>query len=115
MAAGENTGSTKKPKSSGGSGGAKQCGGLVNLLKDGLLQGNVEAQEYALWSLSSISDTASRSAMVEAGIITPLIASLSSGKLSAIAQEHASIVLSGLAPAGDNAKVIKGVRDCATK
>jgi hypothetical protein len=35
-------------------------GPLVNLLKDGLKDGRVEAQEYALWSLSSI--TSSRSA-----------------------------------------------------
>ena len=44
---------------------------------------------------------------MEAGVIKPLIASLVGGKLSAIAQEHAVTVLSGLASIGDNAQSIK--------
>lgn len=83
---------------------------LVNLLKDGLKDGRVEAQEYALRSLLAISDTASKEAIVEAGCINPLITALELGKLSAIAQEHAAAVLSGLAPIGDNAIAIKDAK-----
>ena len=83
---------------------------LVNLLKDGLKDGRVEAQEYALRSLLSISDTAAKEAIVEAGCIKPLIASLSGGKISAIAQEHAAAVLSGLAPIGENSRAIKDAK-----
>jgi len=85
---------------------------LVNLLKDGLKDGRVEAQEYALRSLLAISDTASREAIVEAGCIRPLIEALQQRKLSAVAQEHAAAVLSGLAPIGENAlsiKIAKGI------
>ena len=80
---------------------------MVNLLKDGLRDGRVEAQEYALWSLSSITDSASKEIIVQAGGIPPLISSLLGGQLSVIAQEHAATVLSGLAPLGDNAQSIK--------
>ena len=66
----------------------------------------VEAQEYALRSLLSISDTASREAIVEAGCIKPLIAALTGRKISSVAQEHAAAVLSGLAPLGTNAATI---------
>ena len=95
---------TNSKKSKMGAGGAAP---LVNLLKDGLKDGRVEAQEYALLSLSSITDTASRVAMVEAGCIVPLISSLTSGKLSMVAQEHCAMVISGLAPIGMNAQTIK--------
>ena len=88
-------------------GGAVQSAGLVNLLKDGLKDGRVEAQEYAVWSLSQSSDLASREAIVANGGIQPLIASLQGGKLSAVAQDHASMVLSGLAPLGNNAITIR--------
>lgn len=86
---------------------------LVNLLKDGLKDGRVEAQEYALWSLSSISDATAKEAIVQAGGINPLIVSLESGKLSLVAQEHAAAVLSGLAPLGDNALAIKSANGIA--
>ena len=92
-------------------GGVLRTGGggclLVNLLKDGLKDGRVEAQEYALRSLLSMSDAASKEAIVEAGCILPLIAALTSGRLSATAQEHAATVLSGLAPLDNNAQSIK--------
>lgn len=88
-------------------GGAQQTAGLINLLKDGLKDARVEAQEYALWSLSSITDGASREAIISSGGIAPLIASLESGNLSALAQEHAVTVLSGLAPVGQNAMAIR--------
>ena len=109
MAAGENTGSSKNRTGGGGGGGggAKGVKGLVNLLRDGLKTDNVEAQEYALWSLSKEGDSTSRLAMVECGMIAPTIDALASGKLSAVAQEHAAVVLSGLAPMGDNAIAIK--------
>ena len=90
---------------------------LVNLLKDGLKDGRVEAQEYALRSLLAASDTASREVIVEAGCIVPLIEALRLGKLSAMAQEHAATVLSGLAPIGENAKSIelaKGIEPLVT-
>ena len=80
---------------------------LVNLLKDGLKDGRVEAQEYALRSLLSISETTAKEQIVEAGCILPLITCLEGGKLSATALEHASAVVSGLASIGENAKAIK--------
>ncbi|KOO32623.1 hypothetical protein Ctob_013926 [Chrysochromulina tobinii] len=70
---------------------------LVELLKDGLNDHRVEAQEYSLWSLSLTTDASRRQAMVEAGVITPLVQSLSSGQLSEVAQQHAAMVLSCLA------------------
>ena len=51
----------------------------MRLLKDGLRDGRVEAQEYALWSLSSITDAASKEAVVQAGGIPPLIELATSG------------------------------------
>ena len=87
--------------------GVEQTGALVNLLKDGLKDGRVEAQEYAVWSLSQITDSAARNAMVSHGCIPPLIASLKGGQLSALAQEHATLVLSGLAPISNNAMAIR--------
>merc|ERR1712185_445077 len=97
MAADDHTSSKKQSVSTGG--GVP----LVNLLKDGLKDGRVEAQEYALRSLLSVTDTASKEAIVEAGCIKPLIAALTGKKLSAVAQEHAAAVLAGLAPVGTNA------------
>ena len=70
---------------------------LVELLKDGLNDHRVEAQEYSLWSLSLTTDASRRQTMVEAGVITPLVQSLSSGQLSEVAQQHAAMVLSCLA------------------
>ena len=83
---------------------------LVNLLKDGLKDGRVEAQEYALRSLLAVSDVASKEAIVEAGVILPLITALTGGKLSDTAMEHAATVLSGLAPIGQNASMIKDAK-----
>ena len=97
------TGPAKKSISSSTGGSAQ----LVKLLRDGLRDGRVEAQEYALWSLSSISDPTSREGIVHEGGIKPLIQALRSGKLSATAQEHAAAVLGGLAPLGENAWAIK--------
>lgn len=85
-------------------------GPLVNLLKDGLKDGRVEAQEYALWSLSSITNQAAKEAVVQAGGIKPLIAALVGGKISPTAQEHAAAVLSGLAPIGTNAEAIRKMK-----
>jgi hypothetical protein len=78
MAAGEKPGGQKGGRvvNTAKGGGAQHTGGLINLLKDGLKDGNVEAQEYALWSLSSITDAVSREAMVATGGIPALIASL---------------------------------------
>ena len=106
MAADDKNSTTSKAKKSGPSAGVQGVP-LVNLLKDGLKDGRVEAQEYALRSLLAISDTISREAIVEAGCIEALIESLRLRKLSAVAQEHAAAVLSGLAPIGMNAKAIK--------
>ena len=83
---------------------------LVNLLKDGLKDGRVEAQEYALRSLLSVSDAAAKQKIVDAGCIGALIASLVSGQLSAIAQEHAAAVISGLAPLAANAAAIRNAK-----
>jgi len=80
---------------------------LVSVLKEGLIDGRVEAVEYALRSLLSVTDAASKEAIVEAGCVPELIASLTGQKLKAVAQEHAAAVLSGLAPLGDNARLIK--------
>ena len=87
--------------------GAQQTTGLVNLLKDGLKDSRVEAQEYALWSLSGITDAASREVIAASGGIQPLITALQGRKLSDTAQEHAVSVLSRLAPIGHNAKAIE--------
>ena len=116
MAAGEKPGGQKGGRvvNTAKGGGAQHTGGLINLLKDGLKDGNVEAQEYALWSLSSITDAVSREAMVATGGIPALIASLVGmagdvALLSDVAQEHAARVLSGLTPIGDNARAVKEV------
>ena len=87
---------------------------LVALLKDGLNDGRVEAQEYALWSLSLTTDAASRATIVESGCIDPLIASLKAGKLSPVAQEHAAAVLSGLASDSANRDAIVGTGESGT-
>lgn len=105
MAAEDKASGSKKNRSTGG--GAP----LVNLLKDGLKDDNTEAQEYALWSLSSsIYDPASQDALIAAGGIKPVIDSLLGGKLSLNAQSHGAAVLSGLAPVATNAQAIKEAR-----
>ena len=71
-------------------------GPLVELLKAGLSDDRVEAQEYSLWSLSMTTDITRRKHMVEEGCIPPLVQSLKSGKLSADSQEHAAMVLACL-------------------
>lgn len=70
---------------------------LVELFKDGLKNQRIEAQEYALWSLSMTADQKRGALMVREGCIQPLIESLDSGNLSLAAQENAAIVLSCLA------------------
>ena len=80
---------------------------LVNLLKDGLKDGRVEAQEYALRSLLSLSDVTAKAQIVEAGCIPPLISCIAYGQLSFTATEHAAAVISGLAPLAENAMAIK--------
>ena len=69
----------------------------VDLLKEGLKSNKVEAQEYALWSLSMTADAKRGVMMVKEGIIKPLINVLNGGKISAIAEQHANAVLSALA------------------
>ena len=75
---------------------------LVALLKDGLLDGRLEAQEYALWSLSLANDPVSRATMAREGCIELLVQSLNTGELSKKAEEDASNVLAGLARDSDN-------------
>lgn len=70
---------------------------LVELLKDGLKNQRIEAQEYAVWSMSMTADRKRGQLMVRAGCIRPLIESLNSGDLSLAGQECAAIVLSCLA------------------
>jgi hypothetical protein len=98
---------------------------LVALLKDGLRDERVEAQEYALslvvlpshrasshlasltssrdtwhryalWSLSLVTDAIARATMVAEGCIGLLVACLAKGLLSAAAQEHAAGVLASI-------------------
>ena len=113
MAAGEKGGgkggAAKKKKKPGGGLSASGSVPLVNLLKDGLKDGRVEAQEYALRSLLSVTDAASKEAIVDAGCIPPLITALGGAlaRHSELAQEHAATVLSELAPIGSNAAMIK--------
>ena len=90
-------------------GGVQQVDALVRLLKDGLADDRVEAQEYALLSLAAVNDAASKEAIVDSGGIASLIASLRSGRLSAVAQEHAATVLSSLSGAMEQNAV--SVRD----
>lgn len=75
---------------------------LVALLKDGLADGRVEAQEYALWSLSLATDAASRATIKDKGGIELLVMCLNTGELSQKAQEDASSVMAGLARDSDN-------------
>lgn len=104
MAAEERPGAKRRVLASG----LSQVEGLVKLLRDGIKDDRIEAQEYALLSLSSTSDAAAREACVKSGGISALIDSLRGGKLSAIAQEHAATVLSSLAgAAAENALSIK--------
>ena len=62
--------------------------------------------------LHQISDAAAKEEIVKKGVIKPLIATLTGGRLSAVAQEHAATRVSGLAPIGENAyarKVANGI------
>ena len=68
-------------------------GPLVAFLKDGY----VEAQEYALWSLSLATEVEQKIKIAEAGCVEPLISVVNKGQLSSDAQEHAAGVLSALA------------------
>ena len=70
---------------------------LVALLKDGLADGRLEAQEYALWSLSLVTDTNSRTTIVQEGCIKLLVTCLRAGQISMSAQEHAACVLATVA------------------
>ena len=70
---------------------------LVELLKDGLKNNRIEAQEYALWSLSMTADAKRGVLMVREGCIRPLIATLTGGELSLEGLENAAVVLSSLA------------------
>ena len=90
-------------------GGPQKAAELVTLLKDGLKDGRVEAQEYALRSLSVVNDQESRAAIVAAGIMQPLIQAVQGVWLGMQAQEHATIVLAALSLIKDNAKSIKSV------
>ena len=84
----------KVSRDAAGAGGVEK---LVELLRDGLKNDRVEAQEYALWSLSVTSDAKRSQAMVREGCIPYLIEALRSGKLSDVGQEHTAIVLACLA------------------
>ena len=103
MAAEERPGQKKRILASG----ASEVERVVNLLKDGIRDDRIEAQEYALLSLSSVADPISRETIVSAGGIQALIDSLGGGKLSAVAQEHAATVLSSLAASAVNAISVK--------
>ena len=70
---------------------------LVELLKDGLRDERVQAQEYALWSLSLVTDATSRATIFREGCIQLLVACLVNGLVSLPAQEHAAAVLACLA------------------
>ena len=102
MAEDEKDGVVKKKATSAGS-----ALPLVSLLRDGLQDERIEAQEYALRSLSSIEDMSARADMVEAGAIELLVAALAGGRLPAAAEEHAAGCISGLAPLGENARIIR--------
>ena len=62
-----------------------------------LVDGSLEAQEYALWLLCQSTDHASRVAIAHSNCAKPIIKVFLSGTLSAVAQEHAAAVLSRLA------------------
>lgn len=70
---------------------------LVELLKAGLRNDRVEAQEYALRSLTMTTDSTRRRNMVEEGVVPLLIQSLHGGKLHEESEEHAAMVLACLA------------------
>ena len=72
-------------------------GPLVELLRDGLKNERVEAQEYALWSLSMAADAKRAGLMVREGLVAPLIQSLNGAQLGVNAQEYGAFVLSCLA------------------
>ena len=68
---------------------------LVELLRDGLKNDRVEAQEYALWSLSLCIDESNRGLVVDCGAIEPLVEALTS--VSITMTEQAASALSKLA------------------
>ena len=74
---------------------ATSVSSTVELLKEGLKNDRIEAQEYALWVLSMTGLRASE--MAQVGVIKPLIDSLNSGKLAEDSQEHAAHVITALA------------------
>ena len=75
---------------------------LVDLLKAGLNDDRLEAQEYALRSLSMINDESKRRNMVEEGCIPAVTQCLALGKLSADSQQHAITVLALLSADREN-------------
>ena len=79
---------------------------LVELLKAGLNDDRVEAQEYSLWSLSMITDPTRRRHMAEEGCIPALIQSMAKGQLSADSLEHAAMVLACLCIDSANHEVV---------
>jgi vacuolar protein 8 len=86
---------------------------LVDLLKAGLNDDRVEAQEYALSSLTVINDRNQRRGLVMEGCIPAVIQSLSLGKISPQSQEHAICVLAFIAEDNENHNEIikaKGIR-----
>ena len=71
---------------------------LVNLLKEGIEDGRVEAQEYSLWVLSAVSPQPTiRAEIISAACVPTLVACVMSGQLSATAQEQATAVIADLA------------------
>ena len=92
-------------------------GPLVQLLRSGLEDGRVEAQEYSLWSLSCTSTGDRAQTMVEAGCIPCLVQALTGGQLSAQAQAHAATVLAFLAvDSANHAEIVqyKGIQPCVS-
>ena len=73
-----------------------------------LVDGSLEAQEYALWLLCQSTDHASRVAIAHSNCAKPIIKVFISGTLSAVAQEHAAAVLARLAsPIGGVADYVR--------
>ena len=75
---------------------------LVDLLKAGLNDDRLEAQEYALRSLSMVNDQSRRQSMVIEGCIPAVAKCLLLGKISPDSQEHAITVLSNLSVDREN-------------
>ena len=70
---------------------------LVELLRGGLSDDRVEAQEYSLRGLSNATDAVRRQQIVEEGCIPCLIEALQNYKLREESKEHAAMVLASLA------------------